>query len=261
MIALSEFTHLTKDAKPDFVINLGTGSSPQREFKDERSRGVWRSGWLLRLIWAYMSHLQGERTWNDLTCLVKRNQRGNGHYRLDVTLEERVRLDDTTSMPLLRSVVLRDKVLQETIQELTQRLFAALFYFELTTVPTRSCSRFDIQGQVLCIRKARDPALPQIQQRLSSAVLSIDGKNTQFTLVEDAYGNIGMPLSFTAEGPIMIELREGRSGPSFPLSGAPYTIPELVARSGLAASFGTRIHKRRADHELSRQFVRRRRLY
>ncbi|KAI1489423.1 hypothetical protein F5X96DRAFT_683944 [Biscogniauxia mediterranea] len=256
---LSEFSELTGDTTPDFVINLGTGSPSEPNMIAERPRGFWRTGWLPRLVHAYLSFLRGRRTWNDVLCLVKRTPRENGCYRLDITLEGTVTLDDTASMPLLRSLVLRDTALRDIIEELAQRLFAALFYFELTAIPaTRSGSRFHIHGQILCTRKAGDPALPHILRRLSNSALLVDGREIRNKPAVDPYGNIQIILHFTARQCINLELKDGRSSPPFPLSGAPYTISKLVTRGGLAATFGTRSHKRKADLEMGGQPRRRR---
>ncbi|KAI0525818.1 acyl transferase/acyl hydrolase/lysophospholipase [Xylaria bambusicola] len=262
IVGLSEFSALTKDARPDLIINLGTGSEPEPEARNERRLRFWRDGWLARLARAYMSLMQGRSTWNDAACLVKRESRHIGHYRLDVALEGEIRLDDVSSMPLLRSVVLRDTALGETIEEIAQRLFAALFYFELTALPTPVDSRFHIEGQILCTRKAGDSALPQISQRLSSSTLFINKKAMRFKVKYDTYGNIVVPLVFFADQSFSLEIKQDSSSSPFPLSGSPYNNPALVSRGSLAASFGTRSHKRRrADGELRGRPCRRRRLF
>ncbi|KAI0810076.1 acyl transferase/acyl hydrolase/lysophospholipase [Xylaria sp. FL0064] len=262
IVGLSVFSALTKDARPDLIINLGTGSEPEPEAWNERRMRFWHDGWLARLARAYMSLMQGRSTWNDAACLVKRESRHIGHYRLDIALEGEIRLDDVSSMPLLRSVVLQDTTLEETIKEIAQRLFAALFYFELTALPTPVDSRFRIEGQILCTRKAGDSALPQISQRLGSSTLLIDKKATTFQVKYDVYGNIIVPLVFFADQSFSLEVKQGSLSSSFPLSGSPYNNSALVSRGGLAASFGTRSHKRRraADCESHGRLSRRRRL-
>ncbi|KAI0977472.1 acyl transferase/acyl hydrolase/lysophospholipase [Xylaria arbuscula] len=262
IVGLSEFSALTEGARPDLIINLGTGSEPEPEAWNERRLRFWRDGWLARLARAYMSLMQGRSTWNDAACLVKRESRHIGHYRLDIALEGDIRLDDVSSMPLLRSVVPRDTALGETIEEIAQRLFAALFYFELTALPVPADSRFRIEGQMLCTRKAGDSALLQISQRLGSSTLFIDKKATRFQVEYDVYGNIIVPLVFFADQAFSLEIKQDSSSSPFPLSGSPYNNPALVLRGSLAASFGTRSHKRRrADSELHGRPCRRRRLF
>ncbi|TGJ78806.1 hypothetical protein E0Z10_g9956 [Xylaria hypoxylon] len=120
IVGLSEFSALTRDTRPDLIINLGTGSEP----KPERQARFWHDSWPARLVRAYMSLMQGQSTWNDAACLVKRESRHIGHYRLDIALESEACLDDVSAMPLLRSVVLEDTTLKETIEEIAERLFA-----------------------------------------------------------------------------------------------------------------------------------------
>ncbi|KAI0131057.1 hypothetical protein F4814DRAFT_153969 [Daldinia grandis] len=208
IIGLAEFRKLTADDTPDFVINLGTGSPSKPSMVAERPRGLWRTGWLPRLFHAYLSYLRGRRTWDDVICLVRKAPREHGCYRLDITLKGTIPLDDTASMPLLRSLVLRDVGLRAVIDELAQRLFAALFYFELTAVPTKLGSRFRIQGQVLCTRKAGDPALAHILRRLNNYILLIDGRQMRTKPAADSHGNIQFVLDFTAGEKVNLELKK-----------------------------------------------------
>lgn len=174
-------------------------------------------------------------------------------------LKGSVSLDDTTSMPLLKSLVLRDPILHKTIEELTQRLFAALFYFELVWIPDVVGSRFLVRGQVLCTRKSGDPALPLILQRLDRGRLFVDGKAVPFKVVQTPDENLKVFISYIAGHSFRLDVREAQEGTAFPLSGSPYTLSTLISRGGLAASFGTRTHKRKAEHELPGPQVRRRR--
>ncbi|KAJ3550781.1 hypothetical protein NPX13_g11457 [Xylaria arbuscula] len=256
IVGLSEFSALTRDTRPDLIINLGTGSEP----KPERQARFWHDSWPVRLVRAYMSLMQGRSTWNDAACLVKRESRHIGHYRLDIALESEVCLDDVSAMPLLRSVVLEDTTLKETIEEIAERLFAVLFYFELTSLPTPVDSRYRIEGRILCTRKAGDPAVLQISQRLRSSTLLINNKATEFQLEYDLYGNIIVPLVFLADQSFSLEVRQADSGSSFPLSGSPYNTSTLVSRGGLAAFFGTRSQKRKADNDPYERPSQRRRL-
>ncbi|KAH8653619.1 hypothetical protein BX600DRAFT_526837 [Xylariales sp. PMI_506] len=255
--SIAEFSKLTTDATLDFLINLGTGS-PSESHVIEKQKGLWPIGWLTRLVHAYLSFLNGRNAWNDVICLVKRTPKEKGCYRLDITLRGNVSLDDTASMPLLRSLAINDLGLQIVIRELAQRLFAALFYFELTAVPMRSGSRYRVSGQILCTRKVGDPALPLVTQRLSNYVLLVDGREMPMRPTSDSHGNVRIILELTTCQCINLELKESRSSQSFPLSGAPYTVSCLVAQGGLAATFGNRGHKRKAEDWSDRQRRRRR---
>ncbi|KAK8048468.1 hypothetical protein PG994_010198 [Apiospora phragmitis] len=185
IIGLAEFSKLTADTTPDYVVNLGTGSLSEPDMVIETSR-------------------------------VKSAPREDGYYRLDIKLQGSIPLDDTSSMPLLRSLVLRDAGLRAVVDELAQRFFAALFYFELSAIPSNSSSRFRIQGQMMCMRKAGDPALARILERLASSFLSIDGKEMRIEPTTDIHGNVQLVLDFTAGQCIDMKLREGRSSPPSP---------------------------------------------
>ncbi|KAI0191347.1 acyl transferase/acyl hydrolase/lysophospholipase [Astrocystis sublimbata] len=259
MVGLSEFSALTKDTRPDLIINLGTGSDPGP--LNEKLAGLWDDSWLARLARAYESLMQGRCTWNDAACLVKRESRHIGHYRLDIALQGEIRLDDVSSMPSLRSLVLQDTMLRDTIAEIAQRLFAALFYFELTALPTLVGSRYRIQGQMLCTRKAGDAALPRICQRLLGSTLLVDKTAVSFQLTYDRYGNAVLPLVFFTGQSFSLELKGDDPSLACPLSGSPYDRSTLIPRSGLAASFGTRCHgKRKADGDLPGRPCQQRRL-
>ncbi|KAI1655482.1 acyl transferase/acyl hydrolase/lysophospholipase [Daldinia decipiens] len=260
LVGLSEFERMALGARPDFVLNLGAGSPLELDLEDEMPQRPRRYGWLTRLVRAYLSHLQGQRTWNDVTCLLKKEARTNSYYRLNVTLHGETSLDDTTAMPRLRSLVLQDTTLRDTINKFARRLFAALFYFELTEVPTTFGSCFNVKGNILCLRRAGDPALTPILERLQNSVLLINGQKTKFKSAKDAKGNIKVALVFVGHSSISLELKEMRWNTAFHLSGSPYILPELVSRSGLAAPFGTRTHKRKAESDLPERQSQRRRL-
>lgn len=260
LVGMSEFGTMALGARPDFVLNLGAGTSLELDLEDERPQRPRRYGWLTRLVRAYLSHLQGQRTWNDVTCLLKKEARTNSYYRLNITLHGETSLDDTTAMPRLRSLVLQDTALRDTIDKFARRLFAALFYFELTEVPTPFGSCFNVKGNILCLRRAGDPALTLILERLENSVLLINGQKTKFKPVKDAKGNIKVALVFVGHSSISLELKEMQWNTAFHLSGSPYILPELVSRSGLAASFGTRTHKRKAESDLLERQSQRRKL-
>ncbi|KAI3339670.1 acyl transferase/acyl hydrolase/lysophospholipase [Ustulina deusta] len=225
---------------PKYVPDLGT-------FQDG---GVLRNNpsIVIRLAQAYISLMQGRSTWNDIACLSKKESRSIDHYRLDIALEGEISLDDVSLMPLLRSLVFRDVALKETIEEVAQRLFAALFYFELTACPTPVGSRLRIEGKILCTRKARDSALPQIFERLDSSTILINRKATRFQIIYNDHGNITVPLVFLAGRSFSLEVRQDFSCLLFLLSGSPYVCSMLVSRSSVAASFGTRSYKRKRDN-------------
>ncbi|KAL9948563.1 hypothetical protein ACHAO5_001663 [Verticillium nonalfalfae] len=260
VVGRSEFSLIRPDVKPDMVLNFGTGSLPSHDIPDAKSKGFWETFGLTRLGNAYMTMIHGQKTWEDTVCLSHNASAESGHYRLDITLKKEVRLDDTSAMPFLKSLMLQDQLLPKVTREIAQRLFAALFYFELTSVPIRSGSRHRVEGQVLCKRKAGDTALPHIMRRFGSSTILIDGKATRVSPLADTHGNIRLPLVFAANQAVAIELKESGTGQAFPLSGAPYGLNRLITCGGVAASFGTSTHKRKANTEVEGRPTRRRRV-
>ena len=187
-------------------------------------------------------------------------QRREGHYRLDLILDPYPALDDTSSMEHMVNLVNQDQKLQQTIQELAQRLFATLFYFELTEIPYKLGTRFIATGNLLCVRKANDPALSEIYRRLCTSTISVNGVPTMSIPIIDRHGNICHTLSFTTGELLRIELAEHSSSLSFPLSGLPTSVTKLIARSRLKRHFGCSTHKRLAVDSPLRHQVKRRRL-
>ncbi|KAI8414191.1 hypothetical protein FOFC_03800 [Fusarium oxysporum] len=152
MIALAEFAAWNGNAQPDLVLNVGTGTSPNAPLRDEES-GFITDSWILRLKRAYMSIMQGQRIWDDATSANLNAGRNCGRYRLDLTITNPPAIDDTTSMPVLVSMVYRDDILLGAVPEIAYHLFATLFYFELTALPQKSGSNLYVKGSILCTRK------------------------------------------------------------------------------------------------------------
>ncbi|RSL73884.1 hypothetical protein CEP54_000277 [Fusarium duplospermum] len=196
IVALSEFAAIYGNEKPDLVLNIGTGTSPDMPLQDQKPRFV-RDSWPVRLKRGYMALMQGKKTWNDAESLSKRLGGKNGQYRLDIPLAQPPSLDDTTSMATLASLVHHDSVSLGAIPEIAHHMFATLFYFELDSLPTLSGSNFSISGHICCVRKGQDRALPKILQRLRKATLYVNGKPTRSLIDTDTHGNIRQTVDLT----------------------------------------------------------------
>lgn len=258
LVALAEFAILHGDEEPDLVLNLGSGSQPALPLDDQRPRFL-RDGWLARLFRASMALMQGQKTWNDIVSLVSKSRASNNHYRLDVTLQREVSLDDITAIPAIRSMVHNDRVLSKTVNEVAHRMFATLFYFVLDILPVKLGGKFAIQGQILCLRKAGDPALPRLLDRLKSSKFLVNGSPIRAGTILDNDQNITHNLTLTTGSSIRIELKESSAKRSFAISGTPCTVSNLVSRGGLTAAFGTRTLKRSAAQDICTRPSRRRR--
>ncbi|EXA28741.1 hypothetical protein FOVG_19666 [Fusarium oxysporum f. sp. pisi HDV247] len=259
MIALAEFAAWNGNAQPDLVLNVGTGTSPNAPLRDEES-GFITDSWILRLKRAYMSIMQGQRIWDDATSANLNAGRNCGRYRLDLTITNPPAIDDTTSMPVLVSMVYRDDILLGAVPEIAYHLFATLFYFELTALPQKSGSNLYVKGSILCTRKGRDAALPKIAKKLRRSKVYINGKSCRSIIETDEHGNIQQHLEFMTGQSLLIELKEEGSLRAFPISGSPYDITNLIERGSTTAVFGMRTHKKRVRELTCSRPSKRRRL-
>ncbi|RKK85892.1 hypothetical protein BFJ68_g15415 [Fusarium oxysporum] len=258
-IALAEFAATNGNAQPDLVLNVGTGTSPNAPLRDEESNFITDS-WILRLKRAYMSLMQGRRIWDDVTSTDINAGRNCGRYRLDLTISNPPAIDDTTSMPVLVSMVYRDDILLGAVPEIAYHLFATLFYFELTALPQKSGSNLYVKGSILCTRKGRDAALPKVANKLRRSKVYINGKSCRSTVETDEHGNIHQHLEFITGQSLLIELKEEGSLRAFPISGSPYNIKNLIERGSTTAVFGMRTHKKRVRELTCSRPSKRRRL-
>lgn len=207
-----------------------------------------------------MSLMQGRKAWNDVTSIGNKAGSNGGRYRLDLTITEPPSIDDTTSMPMLTSMVYRDGMLFQAVPDIAYHLFATLFYFELDALPQITGSKFGISGHILCTRKGQDAALPQVAEKLRRSTLYVNGKSTRVAIETDEHGNIFQTIVCDTGQALLIELKEEGSTRAFPLSGSPYSVPKLIARGRATAVFGTRTHKKRGrEVACSRPSKRRRR--
>ncbi|KAH7207411.1 hypothetical protein DER44DRAFT_867384 [Fusarium oxysporum] len=259
MIALAEFAAWNGNAQPDLVLNVGTGTSPNAPLRDEESRFITDS-WILRLKRAYMSIMQGQRIWDDATSANLNAGKNCGRYRLDLTITNPPAIDDTTSMPVLVSMVYRDDILLGAVPEIAYHLFATLFYFELTALPQKSGSNLYVKGSILCTRKGRDAALPKIAKKLLRSKVYVNGKSCRSIIETDEHGNIQQHLEFMTGQSLLIELKEEGSLRAFPISGSPYDITNLIERGSTTAVFGMRTHKKRVRELTCSRPSKRRRL-
>ncbi|KAH6884963.1 acyl transferase/acyl hydrolase/lysophospholipase [Thelonectria olida] len=249
LIALSEFVALEPRAKLDLILNVGTGSSPGLPLENSQPRVV-EDSWLARLYRAYMSLIQGQKTWNDCAGLAKEILGGGTQYRLDITLHRPPSLDDFKTMPTLKTLVHRDKSLSKVIDKMACRLFANLFYFELDALPRKTGAKFFVRGKIYCLRKEGDQALREILHRFRKCTILINGKPVPLNTGSDRHPDPGHNFTFSTSEDLLIELRESGSRQTCPLSGSPYKISKLVSSGCLRAVFGTRTHKRKATGEI-----------
>lgn len=244
-LALSEFTSLHQGDALDVVLNLGTGSPPSARLRNKRVRPI-RDMWAVRVLRAFMSSMNGTKTWSDLSSLFKRIPSFHAHYRLDLTITDLPALDDTAKINDLKSLVQNDSRLQSMAKEVAHRLFVSLFYFQLTSIPHQGEEMLlQVTGNILCIRKCPDPALDQICQRFLDSGLFINGIKKERKVKRDKFGNMYVPVRFETNGVVDIQIQESSVDTSCAISGLPVDIQVIVKQSGLVNYFGSSTHKRK----------------
>jgi hypothetical protein len=252
-IALSELDEVYPGAsRPQYLINLGTGTAGSTdEPQENRPERVFGDNFVFRLFRSYMSLLRGRKPWEDFRRSTKTSSARDRFFRLDVTLEGAgPKLDDVKAMPELKDMVRADKALSQAIDEISGRITASLFYFELEAIPEQRKGEFICVGHLLCLRRKSDPAMKALVNKLSSSSsrFIINGVRLRGDITDPSFwdgdGNFRKLISFSVGGEILISLREG-AGREYPISGAPFSVDRLVAAQGLNAHFGTSYHQKR----------------
>jgi len=136
---------------PDVVVSLGTGMDDNTNSpKAPNFRHIFNDGFIPRLCRSFMSSLDGERTWRDLSNRLDDTSKAD-YFRLNVPfLGDEPRLDDVGCMgELRRSVQLQPNGLRDR-SNVAFALLVASFFFELDRAPTFETGRYLCQGFIMC---------------------------------------------------------------------------------------------------------------
>lgn len=227
---------------PDLLLNIGNMSLSETKSIAQKAKGWLQSTCIPRLGRAFMTIISGDTIWNNFISQKKKHLR-HRYRRLDVKFHgSEPGLDDVACMPLLKSVVETDKNLLQEIEEIAHRIVSCLFYFELTQIPDGN-----VEGKILCVRKAVDPALTAIYDRLrrNQATFIINNNTVEFReeCNIDLSGNFEVVVKLPRTDKVSILLQEAQSE-AFHISGSPFRTDDLIEKQGLRAFFGTGRHKR-----------------
>jgi hypothetical protein len=92
------------------------------------------------------------------------------YHRLNIEFDgTEPRLDDTGSIPELKSKVQADHSLYRVIDNIARFVIASLFYFKLNSFPERSNGEYIGTGYILCFLRHKDPELRVLLDQLSSS--------------------------------------------------------------------------------------------
>lgn len=235
-----------------FLLNVGTGSAGSRPKQTSRNE-YWgfladliRQSAVHRIVSAYSYLLSGSGYWGKyLRSLGKTASHREKCIRLDVTFDEgEPRLDDVRAMAALKARVQRDAALSIAIGRMARRLVASLFYFELDQRPQQFGCMYYGSGTIKCLRKSDDPALPLLINKVlaSKTKFYINDKTIELNLfsaaVWTAEGNFAVAVPLQLVSPEFSIALRWPDGTQFPISGAPFTLPQLVRAQGLDCFFG-----------------------
>ena len=162
--------------------------------------------------------------------------------RLDVIYDTELRLDDVGAMAKLKAKAEADPALQAAVDDVARRFTAALFYFELDSLPRRSGFIFSAKGTILYRCETEGPALTLLRKRLlnegAEFVLNDRVLPTKLPSSTRPF-EMAVPLQLTSEN-FSLSLR-WPNGAAYPISGSPFSLTRLVEEQGLDAPFGLAI--------------------
>ncbi|KAI9727191.1 MAG: hypothetical protein M1834_008499 [Cirrosporium novae-zelandiae] len=140
------------DSKPDIVVSVGTGFSPQPiSPKVPLIRGIFHDGFIPRLFraWKWSPSMDGQISWNDHVNRLDEIMRNN-HFRLNSALQgEEPGLDDVDRMEELRHSVTHYLFTHDDLYAVVRALWATAFYFELDDLPLFSRGTYRCYGSIL----------------------------------------------------------------------------------------------------------------
>ena len=258
--ALSEVAALFPLVKePDFIVSLGTGEpSPQDEPLD-CPQNIWKNGAIPRL---------GRLLWEKMRDRKVRQvfQTHPKYHRLNLEFEGvEPRLDDTKSIPYLKTKAQEDRSLSKVIDNIAQIMIASLFYFELDTIPERVDGKYISTGHIFCSVRYNNAAFHSLFNRLSntSAYFLFNGDPLPVASDSSCFsreGNFRKCVELNTENTFTIILKQTGSNPC-DISGSPFSIQRLIKAQGLDATFGKSNHRKRQILDFPNGIKKRQRIF
>ncbi|KAF1948543.1 patatin-like phospholipase-like protein [Byssothecium circinans] len=243
--------------EPDFVVSLGTGEpASSNELPTDVPQGIWKNGAFPRLCRLFWEKMRDKKVKQAFIAHPR-------YHRLNIEFDgEEPKLDDTMSIPELKSKVKGDHSLSDAIDNIARCVVASLFYFELDSIPRRNDGKHVGSGRILCSLRRHDPAFQELFDQLSniSAQFYLDkcliaAVNDSSCFDED--GNFRLQVELSTVERFAISLQQRKSQP-YNISGSPFSAEKLIQAQGLHASFGRPDHrKRKAGDDLENPYKRR----
>lgn len=182
------------------------------------------------------------------------------YHRLDIGFNSiEPRLDDTKSMPELKSRVQQDQSVSKIIDNIARSAIASLFYFEIDSIPEKWNGEYIGTGAILCCLRPKDLAFSVLIDQLTrnSATFYLNdspilGSVNSFISKD---GSFRKRVELTLRSKFAISLKQG-SSELCNISGSPFSIERLVLVQGLNAPFGRADHRKRKILEIDNLSIR-----
>ncbi|KAF1961321.1 hypothetical protein CC80DRAFT_589712 [Byssothecium circinans] len=255
--ALAEAATLFPHAsQPDFVVSLGTGEPSPSNYDVSTSdcRGVRKNGMLCRIRDLLLEKMRDRGVKRACKCVALAGKVLDRVHRLSVNFDgSEPRLDDTSMIPELTLKSQTDPALTQTIDIVSRRMVASLFYFELDELqpPQWRNGRYVLHGSILCsIRRGNE----RDNAALAALLRKVSSSRGRFLVgdwaVSDASyvgtdGNFCLSLDVETKNKFAITLQLADEEAGSNISASPFSVRKLVAAQRLDAAFGRPDHRKR----------------
>lgn len=242
-----------KNEEPDLIVDIGSGTVQANTKRKSFGKSITDS-WLCRLVRAKVADMRSDYQWQHHLG-SKNEDQTRRMYRLDLLTTKLPPLDDSGAIPSLVTKVLQDKQLNKDIKMLSDRLFATLFYFEISELPYKLGTKFVVTGNIYFKRFNE-----KVMNRFESCIVRSSGRRIKLQKGSGELNEIYYNINIRCGEEICLELFDSRTRKAYPISGMPTTLTHLVEVCGLKAYFGTKAHKRRAKSDIYNDPSKRRKL-
>ena len=138
--------------QPDVVLSLGTGTANNlKSPKAPHFRELFTDGFIPRLCRSFMSSIDGERAWRDITNRFDDATKAD-YFRLNIPFDDAAEplLDDLECIDTLRQSVHLQPQGSRDRAEVASALLVASLYFELDTLPKYEFGQYFCTGIIRC---------------------------------------------------------------------------------------------------------------
>jgi hypothetical protein len=235
-------------------------------------RSFLRTRCVPRLFRSFMNFFVGETRWQELQNSLPPQVRQRYHRFNIEFFGDEPELDDVQFMPNMRQQAKTQALLNNDIQNCSDNLLSALFYLELTAVPTFDRTLFTCRGRILCRIGPSHPALRALARRLkvAHAHFYLGGEQKFPCVDEESYMLLEMGGPFQravtfkvaslqdfvdikVDG-IKVDIGDGIKGVkrrARSISNCPYKVETLIKDECLDCVFGSRRGRKRQHPQMT----------